>query len=77
MRRSNLPRGNQAGSGNWKMRRSSRPIWDNWWHRLHSTVKVPRSARGLSEVVRMLSDSARASEYSAFFPTGRATVDVG
>jgi hypothetical protein len=55
------------------MSRSSSPIRETWRHRSHSTVNVPRSAIGLSEVARTLSDSGRAPEYSARLPTGRTT----
>ncbi len=47
-------------------------MFETWPHRSHATVKAPRSANGLSEVARMLSDSGRAPEYNARFPTGRA-----
>jgi hypothetical protein len=48
---------------------------ETWRQRSQATVKVPRSAKGLSEVDRTLSDSGRASEYNARLPTGRATVE--
>ena len=72
MRRSNFPRGIHTPIGNWKITRSRSPMCETCRHRWHSTMKLPRSANGLSEVARTLSDSGRAPEYSARFPTGRA-----
>jgi hypothetical protein len=74
MRWSNRRRGRQSPTGNWKINRSTTPTWDVWLHRWHSTVKAPRSAKGLPETERTSFRSIGALENSARFPAGSEIV---
>src|SRR6202020_306873 len=61
-------------TGNWKMSKSRTPTCEVCRHRAHSTVKDPRSSKGVPDVIARLYGSARAPEYRARVLTGNARV---